>query len=63
MRIGRSLVHALAKRGRPKEWSETELKALLSPESLTLAADDIHAALTDARDAYRQVVMAVTEDA
>lgn len=63
MRVGRAVVHALAKRGRPREWNETQLKTLLSPESLTLAADDVHAGLTDAREAYRQAVMVVAEEA
>lgn len=62
MRVGRALVHALAKRGRPREWNEAQLRTLLSPESLTLAADDVHAALTDAREAYRQAVMPVAEE-
>ncbi|MBW6400294.1 ATP-binding protein [Roseomonas sp. HJA6] len=63
MRVGRALVHALAKRGRPREWNEAQLRAVLSPESLTLAADDVHAGLTDAREAYRQAVTITADDA
>lgn len=63
MRVGRALVHALAKRGRPREWNEAQLRTVLSPESLTLAADDVHAGLTDAREAYRQAVAVVADGA
>lgn len=56
MRVGRALVHALAKRGHPREWNEAQLRTLFSRECLTLAADDVHAGLTDAQAAYRDAV-------
>ena len=57
------LVHALAKRGHPREWNEAQLRMLFSRECLTLAADDVHAGLTDAREAYRQAVAVPGGDA
>lgn len=59
MRVARALVHGLAKRGRPREWNDGQLRVLLSAESLTLAADDVHAGLTEAQDSFRQSVLAV----
>jgi hypothetical protein len=56
MRVARALVHALAKRGHPREWNEVQLRTLFSRECLTLAADDVHAGLAEAREAYRQAV-------
>jgi hypothetical protein len=56
MRVARALVHALAKRGHPREWNEAQLRTLFSRECLTLAADDVHAGLTEAREAYREAV-------
>jgi hypothetical protein len=63
MRIGRALVHALAKRGRPREWNEVQLRTLFSRECLTLAADDVRAGLAEARDAYREAVAMPGRDA
>lgn len=63
MRVGRALVHALAKRGHPREWNEAQLRTLFSRECLTLAADDVHAWLADARDAYREAVAVPGGDA
>jgi hypothetical protein len=53
LRVARALVHALDKRGRPMEWNDVHMRTLMSPESLTLAADDIHTGLSDAREAFR----------
>ena len=63
MRVGRALVHALAKRGHPREWNEAQLRTLFSRECLTLAADDVHAGLTDAQAAYREAVAVPGGDA
>ena len=59
MRVARALVHGLAKRGRPREWNDGQLRVLLSAESLTLAADDVHAGFTEAQESFRQSVLAV----
>lgn len=40
-RVGRSLVVGLAKRGRRREWAETHVRIVFSPEALTLAAEDV----------------------
>lgn len=58
MRVARALVHGLAKRGRPREWNDGQLRVLLSAESLTLAADDVHAGLSEAQESFRQSVLA-----
>jgi hypothetical protein len=39
LRVGKATVFALAKRAN-KDWSEENLKAALTPESLSIAADD-----------------------
>jgi hypothetical protein len=39
-RIGRALVHGLAKRDVVEGWNRWQLEAAISPEALTLAADD-----------------------
>jgi hypothetical protein len=38
------------------------MRVLMSPESLTLAADDIHTGLSDAREAFRAGVLAETAE-
>ncbi len=38
-RVGKATVFGLAKRAN-KDWSESDLKAALTPESLSIAADD-----------------------
>ncbi|MFZ6763447.1 MULTISPECIES: ATP-binding protein [Acetobacterales] len=48
LRIARGLAYALAKRGRPQEWKEPHLRAALSPEVLTLIADDIRTGWAEA---------------
>ncbi|WP_230168794.1 ATP-binding protein [Roseomonas sp. CECT 9278] len=53
LRVARALVHALDKRGRPAEWNDVHMRTLMSPESLTLAADDIHTGLPEAREGFR----------
>ena len=59
LRIARALVYALAKRNTPQEWREHHLRNALSPEALTLAADDIRTAWLDAASAMRQAVAAL----
>ena len=48
-RIGRALVHGLAKRDAATGWNRWQLEAAVSPEALTLAADDYVWSLPDAR--------------
>ncbi len=62
LRVARILVHALDKRGRPAQWNDAQMRVLMSPESLTLAADDIHTGLGDAREAFRAAMLAHTAD-
>ncbi len=62
LRVARILVHALDKRGRPAQWNDAQMRVLMSPESLTLAADDIHTGLGDAREAFRAAMLADTAD-
>lgn len=57
LRVARALVHALDKRGRPTEWNDVHMRMLMSPESLTLAADDIHTGLSEAREAFRVAML------
>ena len=47
--------------GRPAEWNDHHLRQALSPEALTLAADDIHGGLSEARAAFRQGQVAVVD--
>jgi len=58
-RIARALVHSFAKRGRPREWSEGNLRVLISPEALTLAADDLAPAWEDATQAFAKALESV----
>jgi hypothetical protein len=46
--VGRAVVYALAKQTN-KDWNSEAIKVALSPESLSLAADDYHDALQSAR--------------
>ena len=46
--VGRAVIYALAKQTN-KEWNSEAIKLALSPESLSLAADDYHDALQSAR--------------
>lgn len=62
LRVARVLVHALDKRGRPAQWNDVQMRMLMSPESLTLAADDIHTGLGDAREAFRAAMLAENVD-
>jgi hypothetical protein len=48
-RIGRALVHGLAKRDVAAGWNRWQLEAAMSPEALTLAADDYVWSLPEAR--------------
>jgi hypothetical protein len=48
MRVGRTVVYALAKQLN-KEWDQKALAAAFSPESLSMAADDFTDAMQNAR--------------
>ncbi|MBV9539552.1 MAG: ATP-binding protein [Acidisphaera sp.] len=48
-RIGRALVHGIAKRETSPGWNTWQLQAAVSPEALTLAADDYLWSLPEAR--------------
>jgi hypothetical protein len=48
-RIGRALVHGLSKRDIADGWNRWQLQAAISPEALTLAADDYVWSIPDAR--------------
>jgi hypothetical protein len=48
-RVGRALVHGLAKRDAAQGWNRWQLEAAISPEALTLAADDYVWSLPEAR--------------
>lgn len=59
LRIARALAHGLAKRDQPGAWKEAQLRALLSPESLTLAAEDIDTGWLDSEQAMRTALLMV----
>jgi hypothetical protein len=48
-RIGRALIHGLAKRDAASGWNRWQLEAAISPEALTLAADDTVWSMPEAR--------------
>jgi hypothetical protein len=50
IRVGRAVVYALAKQ-LMKEWDSEAVQRALSPESLSVAADDYHDSLQSARRA------------
>ena len=50
LRVGRAVVHALAKQ-LMKEWDSHDVEKALSPECLSVAADDYHDSLQNARRA------------
>jgi hypothetical protein len=62
LRVVRALVHGLAKRGQPRAWREAQLKHLLSPESLTLAADDNETGWLDSEQAMRTALLLAPAD-
>ena len=49
-RVGRALIHGLAKRDATGGWNRWQLEAAISPEALTLAADDYVWSLAEARN-------------
>ncbi|WP_245538301.1 ATP-binding protein [Teichococcus cervicalis] len=59
LRVARALAYALAKRDQPAAWKEPQLRALLSPESLTLAAEDIDTGWLDSEQAMRTALLMV----
>lgn len=56
LRVARALVYALAKRNQPRDWREGHMRVAVSPESLTLAADDIRTAWPEAAATMRQAM-------
>ncbi|MBI0534675.1 ATP-binding protein [Roseomonas sp. KE2513] len=60
LRIARALVYALAKRNQSRDWRDAHMRVALSPEALTLAADDIRTAWPEAEAAMRQAMTALS---
>jgi hypothetical protein len=56
LHIGSVVVYALAKQGRPK-WNDTQWKAALTTESLTVAADQSEYLLGDIRTGLAQTAL------
>lgn len=63
MRIARALAYGLAKRGNVKEWREAHIKTLLSPESLSLPAEDIRTGWAETEAAMRLALESVPKAA
>nr|WP_305123184.1 ATP-binding protein [Roseomonas sp. GC11] len=59
LRIARAIAYGLSKRDQPREWREPHLRLLLSPESLSLAAEDIDSGWAEAEQAMRQALQDV----
>jgi len=59
-RVARALTHCLAKRGRPREWKEGQLRVVFSAEALTLAADDIQTGWTDTEASFAEALKDVS---
>ncbi|WP_176559951.1 ATP-binding protein [Teichococcus rhizosphaerae] len=62
-RVARALTHALAKRGRPREWAEGSLRLVFSPEALTLAADDTQTGRHDTEASFAEALRRVPKAA
>lgn len=56
LRVARALVYALSKRNQPRDWREGHMRVAVSPESLTLAADDIRTAWPEAEATMRKAM-------
>ncbi|ONG50454.1 ATP-binding protein [Pseudoroseomonas deserti] len=56
LRLVRALAHGLAKRGQ-KAWRDAQVKHVLSPEGLTLAADDNETGWLDSEQAMRTALL------
>lgn len=63
MRISRTLIYGLAKRGMRRTWREQQLRVALSAEALSLVADDIRSSWTEAESALRESLRQRAEDA
>ncbi len=62
MRVGRTVVYALAKQ-RNEEWDQKALETASSPESLSMAADDFGDSMQNVRRAIGRVITRVEVDA
>ncbi|HWL83078.1 MAG TPA: ATP-binding protein [Roseomonas sp.] len=60
-RVARALTYCLAKRGRPKEWNDSQLRHAFSPEALTLAADDIQTGWHDTEASFAESLKSVPQ--
>ncbi|WP_159995742.1 ATP-binding protein [Roseomonas sp. 18066] len=58
LRLVRALAHGLSKRGQ-KAWRDAQVKHVLSPEGLTLAADDNETGWLDSEQAMRTALLMV----
>jgi len=54
LRISRTLIYGLAKRGMKREWREPQLRVALSAEALSLVADDVRGSLAEAESTLRE---------
>jgi hypothetical protein len=63
LRIARALAYGLSKRAAPREWKEPHMRVLLSPESLSLAAEDIRTGWADTEEAMLKALAAVPKAA
>ncbi len=52
-RMVRGLVHGFAKRSQRQNWNEFDLRMVLSPEALTLAADHVETGWSEIEEAFR----------
>ena len=62
-RVARALTHCLAKRGRPREWNEGQLRVVFSAEALTLAADDVQTGWSDTEAGFAEALKEVPKAA
>jgi hypothetical protein len=56
LRVARALTYGLAKRSAPQGWRDTHMRMLLSPESLSLAAEDLRTGWADTEAAMAQAL-------
>jgi hypothetical protein len=54
LRIGMAVVYALAKRGEPHAWPDWAVTGAITPEALTIAADDFHRLIPAMAEAVSQ---------
>jgi hypothetical protein len=56
LRVARALTYGLSKRAAPQGWRDTHMRVLLSPESLSLAAEDLRTGWADTEAAMAQAL-------